>query len=89
MRWFSVVLIGLFAFLQYQLWFATGGILSVRTLQQHIQNQKAENQRLVQRNKVLIADVRDLKSGNHAIEARAREDLGMIKQGEVFYQVVK
>ena len=89
MRWFSVVLLGLFLFLQYQLWFSVGGVLSVRSLQQQIEQQKQKNALFHQRNTVLVANIHDLKSGNHAVEARAREDLGMVKKGEVFYQVVK
>ena len=89
MRWFSVALLGLFLFLQYQLWFSVGGVISVRSLQQQIDQQKQKNTRFHQRNTVLVANIHDLKSGNHAVEARAREDLGMVKKGEVFYQVVK
>ena len=89
MRWFGVILIGLLVVLQYQLWFSHGGIISVWRLNSKIVLQQQRNQHLEKRNAVLVADIHDLKSGNAAIEARAREDLGMIKKGEVFYQVVQ
>ena len=89
MRIFGCFLVGLLLLLQYHVWFAAGGILSVRSLKQKIQAQQERNLKLQHKNQVLIAEVRDLKSGNHAVEARAREDLGMIKKNEVFYQVVK
>lgn len=75
--------------LQYQLWFAPGGVTSLFRLQQSIQHQIDMNKQLAARNNQLIADINDLKNGNEAIEERARNDLGMIKKGEVFYQIVK
>ncbi|HET9189538.1 MAG TPA: septum formation initiator family protein, partial [Rudaea sp.] len=57
--------------------------------QERITEQKAENLKLKQRNEALSAEVQDLKSGKGAIEERARTELGLIKPGEVFYQVVE
>ncbi|WP_211923770.1 cell division protein FtsB [Coxiella endosymbiont of Amblyomma nuttalli] len=84
-----IILITLFILLQYQLWFTTGGIISIYHLNQKIHRQMLENKGFANRNAVLIADIDNLKHGNEAIEERARNDLGMIKKGEVFYQVVK
>src|SRR5215813_4967266 len=58
-------------------------------LQHRLEEQKAENQKLKQRNEALAAEVQDLKSGKAAIEERARSEQGLIKPGEVFYQVVE
>ena len=58
-------------------------------LQQRLDEQKQENAKLRQRNEALAAEVQDLKSGKEAIEERARSELGLIKPGEVFYQVVE
>ena len=57
-------------------------------MNQQIAEQKAKNDSFKQRNETLNAEVRDLKQGNAAIEERARSELGMIKQDEVFYQVI-
>ncbi|MFW0089517.1 MAG: cell division protein FtsB [Coxiella endosymbiont of Haemaphysalis qinghaiensis] len=87
MRFILLIFVALFFLLQYQLWFETGGILSVYRLRKNLHYQVAENKKLAERNAVLMADIFDLKHGNQAIEERARNDLGMIKKGEVFYQI--
>lgn len=75
--------------LQWRLWIAEGGVAHTQKLQRQIADQLAENDRLRARNAAHDAEVRDLNSGTAAIEARARTTLGMIKQGETFYLVVK
>jgi cell division protein FtsB len=89
MRVLAVIFVLLILGLQYPLWFGKGGWLHVRELDRQIQAQKAHNQELKARNEALDAEVRDLKQGYAAIEERAREELGMIKQDEVFFQVVE
>lgn len=74
--------------LQYQLWFGNGGLLRAWQLEERVAQQRAENAKLDERNKALEAEVRDLKQGIEAIEERARTDIGMIKKGETFFQVV-
>src|SRR6266480_3925159 len=74
--------------LQYPLWLGKGGWLRVWSLDQQVQEQKEANTRLRQRNGALDAEVRDLKQGFDAIEERARYELGLIKQDEIFFQVV-
>ncbi len=74
--------------LQYPLWFGNGGVVAVWRLKREIAEQRAENERLRARNEALTADVIDLKQGLAAIEERARIELGMIKRGETFYQVI-
>lgn len=91
-RWLAgllVLLAALLAFLQYRLWFGEGGNRSVAALSQQVQAQVRENAGLSQRNAALAAEVQDLKSGEAAVEERARSELGMIKPGEVFYRVVE
>jgi cell division protein FtsB len=83
-----VTLLVLLIFLQYQLWAGDGGLRDRRELAGVNAEQLAENQRLAERNKSLAAEVKDLKEGLQAVEERARSDMGMIKQGEVFYQIV-
>jgi len=89
MKWLSGLLLTLFVALQYQLWFSQGGILDARVMQHSVALQKKVNERYKKRNDQLVADIANLKNGHQAIEARARRDLGMVKKGEVFYQVVK
>jgi cell division protein FtsB len=74
--------------LQYPLWLGSGSVSETWRLKQAIAGQSAENERLHERNQALEAEVVDLKSGVHAIEERARSELGMIREGEVFFQVV-
>lgn len=85
----TYALLALLLLLQYPLWFGTGGVLAVWGLHKETETQRAENTRLAERNRALAADVVDLKDGLAAIEERARVELGMIKKGETFYQVVE
>ena len=87
MNWPSLVLLLIIALLQYPLWLGKGGWIRVWEHERQVQAQREVNQKLEQRNAALDAEVRDLKSGYEAIEERARYELGMIKDGEVFVQV--
>jgi len=89
LRWVALILIALLVALQFKLWSDAGGMREVDTLRAAVKKQTDENQRLQQRNQALAADVTDLKSGEQAVEARARAELGLIKPGETFYQVVE
>lgn len=76
------------AALQVRLWVAEGGLAHTHRLQAEARAQSAENARLSARNAALDAEIRDLKSGVAAIEARARMSLGMVRDGEAFFLVV-
>jgi len=89
MKLFIAFLITIFVFLQYQLWVDRDGVRKLVHLSQRIDNQTAINQQLYERNEVLAAEVEDLKSGFDAIEERARMELGMIREGETFFQVIE
>ena len=84
-----LILILLLLLLQYQLWFGTGNIHDATKLQQQVTAQQDQNIELAKRNQELAAQVRDLKQGQAAVEEQARSDLGMIKKGETFYQIVR
>jgi cell division protein FtsB len=84
-----VFLLLLLVYLQYQLWMSDGGLLDVWELHNEVETLHRENAELQERNAALNAEVLDLKQGLDAIEEHAREDLGMVKEGEVFYQVVE
>ncbi len=88
MRILALTLAAFIVLLQYPLWLGKGGWLRVWSLDQQVQEERDANARLRQRNGALDAEVRDLKQGSDAIEERARYELGMIKQDEIFFQVV-
>lgn len=82
-------LIMILAFLQYRLWLQPGGMLDMIHLKKQVALQKEENDKLRKRNEVLIQQVQRIQKNKDAVESQARQDLGMIKKGEVFYQVVQ
>ena len=84
----SAILLLLLILLQYRLWLDKGGIPEALQLEQEIELLNTEVNRLTERNQKLKAEVIDLKTGLEAIEERARTDLGMIKNDEVYYQVI-
>jgi cell division protein FtsB len=87
MRWSTLLLAILILLLQYPLWFGKGGWYRVWDMDRQVAAQRDVNQKLELRNAALDAEVRDLKSGYDAIEERARYELGLVKDGEVFVQV--
>ena len=89
LRWIAVILILLLIGLQLKLWTGNGSMREVDTLRVAVKKQTDDNAKLLQRNQAVGADVQDLKHGDQAVEARARTELGLIKPGEVFYQVVE
>jgi cell division protein FtsB len=88
MRLLVAILVGLLLFLQYRLWVGEGSLAEVNNLKQEISQLEKELVGLRERNRALQAEVEDLRSGQTAIEERARSELGMIKEGETFYQVI-
>jgi cell division protein FtsB len=88
MRVLTLIMVVLIAALQYPLWLGKGGWVQVWKVNRQIEQQKLGNAALKARNDSLDAEVRDLKTGYAAIEERARSELGMIKENEVFYQVM-
>jgi cell division protein FtsB len=89
LRWIALVLVLLLFGLQLKLWTGSGSMHEVDALRVAVKKQTDENTKLLQRNQAVGADVLDLKHGDQAVEARARTELGLIKPGEVFYQVVE
>ena len=87
--WLALALLALILALQLKLWTGTGGAPEVWRLRTRVTTQAEENTGLKARNAAQAADVKDLKEGKEGVEERARSELGMIKPGEVFYQVVE
>lgn len=89
MRFLLALLLLIFLALQYRLWVGEGSYAEVRHLQQEIANKKADLERMEKENQELRAEIEDLKKGLEAIQERARSELGMIKQGETYFQIVE
>ena len=88
MRTLLVILLLVLSALQVKMWFGEGGYSDVKRLELRVAEQASENESLAQRNRELQAEVEDLRQGLHAVEERARSELGMVKENEEFYQVV-
>ena len=88
MKTLALILVLIFAFLQYELWFSNNGVRAYVQLKQAIALQKNKNANAESQNQSLVYEINDLKQGHEAIEERARNNLGMIKPGETFYQEV-
>ncbi len=89
MRLLIGILLVLLLFLPYRLWVGEGSLAEVSSLKREIEEQARELVQLKERNRALEAEVQDLRNGLEAIEERARSELGMVKDGEVFYQVIE
>jgi cell division protein FtsB len=88
MRLLFLVLLALTCLIQYPLWLGKGGWFKVWDLQKQVAAQRQTNDSLRARNAALDAEVHDLQSGTDAIEDRARNELGMMRQGEVYVQIL-
>jgi len=89
LRFLLALLLLIFLALQYRLWVGEGSYAEVRHLQQEIANKKADLVRMEKENQELRAEIEDLKKGLEAIQERARSELGMIKEGETYFQIVE
>lgn len=87
MKWLWVISLALLVALQYRLWVGEGSLAHVAQLKQEITSQQSENEKLLERNRVLTAEVIELKQGLETIEERARHELGMVKEGETLFQL--
>ncbi|WP_414829692.1 cell division protein FtsB [Alteromonas sp. H39] len=87
-RWVTIVLLLLLGLLQYRLWSGKNSIPDYLAREQEVHKQSLQNANLSQRNALLQADINDLKIGLEAIEERARNELGLIKEGETFYRIL-
>jgi cell division protein FtsB len=88
-RLVPVVLIALLLILHGQLWFGRGSVHSVSKLQSQLESQKAKNAQAALANERLSAEIRDLKEGLEIVEEKARSELGMVKNNEIFVQIAR
>lgn len=89
LRYVALILLIVLIALEVKLWAGQGGMAEVWRLGKAVAEQKAQNEQLKARNDALAAEVENLKTGDEAVEERARSELGLIKPGETFYQVVE
>jgi cell division protein FtsB len=78
----------LLVLLQYHLWFGKNGLRDSHTLQKEVTLILENNSELRQRNQMMFSEIKDLKEGTDAIEERARNELGLVKEGETFFRIV-
>jgi cell division protein FtsB len=88
MRVLTLILFVILVLLQFKLWLGEGGFREVARLEARVGDQRQQNENLLQRNAELQAEVEDLRERLDAVEERARNELGLIKPDEQFYQVV-
>ncbi|GGW79937.1 cell division protein FtsB [Alteromonas halophila] len=87
-KWLPLLLVLLLALLQYRLWLGKNSIPDYFSRVQEVHKQSMQNANLQQRNALIKADISDLTIGLDAIEERARNELGLIKEGETFYRIL-
>ena len=88
MRPIFIILIIALVVLQHKLWLGDGNLVQWISLEKKLEEHQRENNKLAARNRALEADVKELKSGDQALEEQARYELGMIKEKEIYYQFV-
>ena len=88
MRLFMLVLTSLLVLLQYHLWSGKNGLQDKHALTKEVEIIEANNAELTQRNQMMFSEIEDLKSGLEAVEESARNELGLIKEGETFFRIV-
>lgn len=89
MRTIFLILVLTLIGVQYKLWLGDGSVRQWQQLEQKTTEKTEENETLLARNQALEADIMELKQGDQALEEQARYELGMVKEGEVYYQVVE
>lgn len=88
MRIFSLVLLLILGWLQFEFWLGKNGWFDFQSVSAETQTQHQVNQNLQARNDEMFAEIDDLRQGLDAIEERARNELGLIKEGETFYRII-
>jgi cell division protein FtsB len=89
MKFIALLLVLLLVMMQVNIWLTKDGYSRVAEIKELIQDQQKENNEMVSRNSQLKEEIKNLKDGYSAIEEKAREDIGMIKEGEEFYLLTK
>jgi cell division protein FtsB len=85
MKWLLAILTAILLATQYRLWVGDGSLAQVTRLQRQLAQQQEKNIALKRENRQLLREVRSLKEGTDGVEAKARYDLGLIKEGETLF----
>lgn len=85
MKWLLAILVAILLMTQYRLWVGEGSLAEVTRLQRQLDEQREKNAALARANRQLLREVRSLKEGTDGVEAKARYDLGLIKEGESLF----
>jgi len=88
MKYLMIFLVLLLIILQYKLWVQNGGIVATMHLKHAVAKQEKDNQKLYKQNEKLAKQIYYLKHTKKSVEAIAREQLGMVKKGETYYQMI-
>ena len=89
MKWLATILLVVFISLQYRIWFGQSSFQKIQQQENKVSQIKLENDELQLRNQKLLAEIKDLRKGVDSVEERARFQLGMIKEDEVFFRLIK
>ena len=89
MKWVALILVVIFTTLQYRIWFGESSFREIKQQREKVDNIRKENKELELRNQKIVAEITDLRDGKDALEERARYQLGMIKEGEVFIRILE
>ena len=89
MKFITLLLVLLLLIMQVNIWLTKDGYSRIVEIKELMQNQRQENDEMASRNSQLKEEIKDLKDGFSAIEEKAREDIGMIKEGEEFYLITE
>lgn len=88
MKWIAVILLVILMTLQYRIWFGDSSYQKIKIQEEQIQKVQLENDELTARNQKLFAEIKNLRNGSDAVEERARNQLEMVKDGEVFFRIL-
>jgi len=88
MRLLLAIFIFIFSLLQYHLWFGKNGLQDNREYSKEVELASSGNTELTTRNQMMFSEIDNLKTGTEAIEERARNELGLVKEGETFFRIV-
>lgn len=89
MKIFIAIIVLLIIHFQYRIWLGDGSLAQIDAYQHRLDDLKAQVEEKRERNEALYAEVLDLRKGQEAIEERARDELGMIREDETFFHVLE
>lgn len=88
MKWIAAILLVILMTLQYRIWFGDSSYQKISLQKEKIEKVRSENSDLTARNQKLLAEIKDLRNGSDAVEERARYQLEMVKDNEVFFRIL-